>query len=61
MTDEELMELAIRITKADQGYFWAPERRGERMKITRTFNILKNLRWLGYDIVRNHSSDQEEK
>lgn len=51
MTDDELRALATRIVKRNQSYFWAPERQGERTKITRAFNILKDAERLGYKIT----------
>lgn len=51
MRDEELLALATLITKTNQRYFWAPGRRGERIKITRAFNILKDVEHCGYKLV----------
>lgn len=52
MSDEELRELATMIIKLDQRYYWAPERQGERTKITRAFKILKMAESIGYKISK---------
>lgn len=52
MTDEELLDLATKITKGQQSYFWSPERQGERTKITKALNILKWVKNYGYEIVK---------
>lgn len=52
MTNEELMTIATLITKRNQSYFWVPQRQGERTKITKAFNILKDVTRCGYEIVK---------
>lgn len=61
MTHAELRELATRIIKANQRYFWVPERSGEKNKVTKAFNILKEVEHFGYRIVSNDSNDEANK
>ena len=53
MLDSEILELATMIVKMNQRYFWAPERRGERIKITKAANVIKDIGRCGYAIVKN--------
>lgn len=53
MNDDELMALATKIVKGQQSYFWMPERRGERTKITKAFSTLKWVEACGYAIIKH--------